>query len=75
VSRSTAGLSRILRRHGRHFASHQVARGQALGLADVLVVQHLGDHAGVGQRLLGQQVGLGDDADHLPVVVDPRGTR
>jgi hypothetical protein len=39
------------------------------------VVQHLGDHAGVGQRLLGQQVGLGDDADHLPVVVDPRGTR
>src|SRR6185369_9663199 len=63
-------LDRVLGPDRHRPGCHQVARGQAFGLADILVVQHSSEHARVGQRLLGQQVGLGDDADHLLVLVD-----
>jgi len=50
---------------------HQVARGDAAGLLDLLVVDHAGDPARnpglpVRQRLLGQQVGLGDTPITFP---------
>src|SRR5271155_6189268 len=67
-------LARVVWLDRYDVARHQVAGGHAVGLLQLLVVHHGGDRAAaVGvQGLLGQQVGFGDDADHLLVVVEDR---
>ena len=64
-------LDRVLRADRHDRGRHQVARGDPACLGLIPTVQDATEHARlVGQGLLGQHVGLGDDPDHLPVVVD-----
>jgi hypothetical protein len=67
-------LDGVLGPHGHRRARHQVARDDPARLLLFLAAQCAGDHPRHPLRLglqgfLGQQVGLGDDADHLAALV------
>jgi hypothetical protein len=60
-------LDRVVRPDGDHGGGHQVARGDPARLCLVSAVQDAAEYTGLAvEGFLGQHVGLGDDADHLP---------
>src|SRR5690349_7629364 len=64
-------LGRVVGADRHDGGRHQVARDDPARLGLVPAVQDATENAGlVDQGLLVQHVGLGDEADHLPVVVD-----
>jgi len=60
-------LDRVVRPDGDHGGGHQVARGDPARLCLVSAVADAAKYNGLAvEGFLGQHVGLGDDADHLP---------